>query len=584
MTNSMASRRQFLRTAGMTAALPRMAQRPNAIVVLSDDQGYGDLSCHGNPVLKTPALDALHAGSVRFTDFHAAPMCTPTRGQLMSGQDALHNRATSVTAGRAMLRRDVPTMADVFAAGGYATGIFGKWHLGDNYPYRPMDRGFQQAKYFLGYGLSSAPEFDNDYFNGRYHDNGITRRFTGYCTDFWFDEAMKWMDERQRGKQPFLCYLPTNAPHSPHWVADRYAAPYRKPGLPAAYYGMIANLDENFGKLEAFLGRTGLRENTILIFMTDNGATAGSRIFNAGMRGRKTEIYEGGHRVPCFVRWPAGEFGAPRDLAVPAQMQDILPTMIDLCGIEKPREAGFDGASLAGLLRSKPDALSGRMMVVQYGQMPGKWEAAVIWDKWRLVNGAELYDLHADPGQAANVAALHRDVVMRMRDHYEAWWGRVEPGLREFAPISIGSDKENPTTLAFSDWQAIYFDDTADVLEAKGGPRGGRWSVYVERDGDYEISLYRWPAHTGLALTAAYPEKKLTVGRLPAGKAVPIGGAQLTIGGQALSVKTGPGDAAAVFRLKLKGGAKTQLHGWFQDAAGADLCGAYYAAVRRLVS
>ena len=194
---------------------------PNVIIVLSDDQGYGDLSCHGNPVLKTPNLDRLHAESVRFTDFHAAPMCTPTRGQLMSGQDALRNGATSVTAGRAVLRRGVATMADVFAANGYATGIFGKWHLGDSYPYRPMDRGFQEAKYFLGWGFSSTPEFDNDYFDGRYLHNGTPKTFRGYCTDYWFAEAIGWMEGCRARRRPFLCYLPTNTPHVPAWVAQK---------------------------------------------------------------------------------------------------------------------------------------------------------------------------------------------------------------------------------------------------------------------------------------------------------------------------------------------------------------------------
>ena len=192
------TRRTFLQTLPIAATLRAAPTKPNVIILLTDDQGYGDLSCHGNPVLRTPNMDKLHSESVRFVDFHAAPMCTPCRGQLMSGVDALHNKATSVTAGRAVLRRDLPTMADTFAAGGYRTGLFGKWHLGDHYPYRPMDRGFHEAKYFRGFGMSSAPEFDNDYFDGHYLDKGVSKQFKGYCTDFWFGEAMKWMREQHQ--------------------------------------------------------------------------------------------------------------------------------------------------------------------------------------------------------------------------------------------------------------------------------------------------------------------------------------------------------------------------------------------------
>jgi len=579
------SRRSFL---GWLAASAAGAQRsakaakPNVLIVLTDDQGYGDFSCHGNPVLKTPNMDRLHSQSVRFTDFHVAPMCTPTRGQLMSGLDALHNRATSVTAGRAVLRRDLPTVADIFLASGYRTGIFGKWHLGDNYPYRPMDRGFQEAEYFLGWGLSSAPEFDNDYFNGRYRDKGVVKRFDGYCTDFWFREAMNWMRARHEKRVPFFCYLPTNTPHGPAWVAEQYAAPYRKDKLPANFFGMIANLDENLGKLEQFLQETGLRENTLVIFMTDNGGTAGVPVFNAGMRARKTQIYEGGHRVPCFVRWPAGGLRAPGDIDVPTQIQDILPSLIDLCALRKPPGARFDGASLAGLLKGAATSLPDRMLVVQYGQILKKWDSCVIWNRWRLVYGNELYDLKTDPGQAQDVSAQHPDVLGKMRDHYEKWWAGIEPTLRDFLPISLGSRHENPVALSSSDWQEVYCDNQKSVSEGAGGPRGAPWNVLVERDGEYEIALSRWPIEQGLALTAGRPEQKVTAGTLPAGKALPIAGARLTIAGQELSKKTAAEDRTAVFRVRLKGGTKTQLHAWFQDAAGQDLCGAYYAYVKRL--
>ncbi len=577
------SRRAFLGTAGAAALFGGPIRRPpNVIVLLSDDQGYGDSSCHGNPVLKTPALDRLHSESVRFTDFHVAPMCTPTRGQLLTGQDALHNGATSVTAGRAFARRGLPTMGDIFSANGYSTGVFGKWHVGDYYPYRPMDRGFQESNYFLGFGMSSAPEFDNDYFDGGYLDKGVRKRFPGYCTDFWFSQAINWMSERQRANKPFLCYVPTNVPHGPAWVDDSYSGPYEKPKLPAPFFGMIANLDENVAKLEAFLKKTGLRDNTVFIFMTDNGGTAGVSVYNAGMRGRKTMYYEGGHRVPCFVRWPAGSLRPVGDIGVTSQVQDILPTLIDLCGLKETRGAEFDGASLAGLLRGTAKSLPERMLVVQYGQILKKWDACILWNKWRVVNGSELYNLQDDPGQSKDVAARHPDVMKKMRDYYEGWWARREPGSREFSAASIGAEQQNPVTLCSSDWQEVYADNPRAVLNAEGGPRGGPWNVLVERDGEYEISLRRWHPATDLPLSAACPPQKKRKGVLPEGKALPIARARLTIAGQEKSVDTAPADKIARFRVMLKGGARTQLHAWFQDAGGNDLCGAYYAEVRRI--
>jgi arylsulfatase len=555
------------------------AKRPNVVILLTDDNGYGDLSCHGNPVLKTPNFDRLHGQSVRLTDFHVAPMCTPTRGQLMTGIDALRNGAASVCAGRSFLRPGLPTMAEVFAAAGYRTAVFGKWHLGDSYPNLPHQRGFQEAVYFLGWGITSMADlWENDYFDGRFRHNGTLQTYKGYCTDVWFDLAMDWIKQGKPGDQPFLLYLPTNAAHGPHWVPAKYKEPYVGRG-PAAFFGMMANLDENLGRLDAFLRENGLSENTIFIYMNDNGATAGAQVYNAGLRGRKTQYYEGGHRASCFVRWPAGGLRAPSDVDALTEVQDVLPTLIDLCGLPAPSGVKFDGTSLAGLLRGTSEALPDRTLVVQYGQRPTLWDSAVMWGKWRLVNGKELYDLKADPGQKVDVAERHPDVLARMRGHYEAWWAGVSPTLDDFTPVVIGSDRENPVTLSAVDWANVYCDNMIDLRD--GRERNGPWYVLPERDGTYEVELRRWPREADAPIAGAVPAFQAVDGGLPPGKALPVARARLKLADVDETKAVTPADKGVVFTLTLKAGTKLPMQTWLYDADGKELCGAYFAYVRR---
>ena len=570
-------------------------ERPNVILVLTDDQGYGDMSCHGHPALRTPNLDRLHDESVRLTDFHVTPMCAPTRGCLMSGVHCLRNGAMATSLGRHLLKPELPTMADLFAAGGYATGIFGKWHLGDTWPYRPIDRGFEEAVYHHGFGLTGADSYwGNDYLNPHYRHNGELARAEGYCTDFWFDRAMDWMRDRRAKGRPFLCYIPTNVPHFPMWVDDCYKEEFAAYGAdPSGFFGMIVELDANLARLDAFLRAEGLRENTILIFMTDNGHAGGALdVWNAGMRGGKCSRYDGGHRVPCFLRWPGGDLGDPRDVTTPAQATDLLPTLLELCRVDGAN-AAFDGSSLAPLLRGREHELDERMFVVQYFQNSiGKWDAAVVWKRWRLVFGKELYDIAADPGQENDVAAEHADVVAAMREHYERWWAEVEPGLNEFSPLTIGSDHEDPVCLTSCEWENVRCDGAGSVRAAKGrkageggkpggdAPRGGPWNVEVARAGTYEIELRRWPEESGLALDAPAPEFRGAYGMMEAGVALPVASAVLTHDGAEHTQRTEPGAPAAHFRLELPAG-RTRIGGWFRDADGNDLCGAFYGYFRR---
>ena len=562
----------------------RLSKQPNVIVVLIDDQGYGDFSCFGNPVLKTPNMDKLHDQSVRFTDFHVAPMCTPTRGQLISGRDCLANGAMNVSSGRSFLRKELPTLADLFGASGYRCGQFGKWHLGDNYPYRPQDRGFHESIWYPCSHIGSAPDYwNNDYFDDTYNHNGRREKFTGYTTDVFFGEAMKWMRAQAAASQPFFCYLPTAAPHAPLFVPEKYREPYKSQTWKvASFFGMLANIDENLGRLDAFLRETGLWDNTILIFMTDNGGTAGVSVFNAGMRGQKIDLWEGGHRVPCFIRWPAGKLRPPGDIAELTEVQDILPTLVELCGLRKPRQGQFDGLSLAGLLRGEREQLPDRMLVVQFSRMeapsPQKGDAAVLWHRWRLVQDKELYDLATDFGQTNNLITQRPDIVAKLRAHYEAWWAKVAPRINEHSAITVGFKAEDPTQLSPSDWEDMFLDQGGQVR--KGLRRNGLWNINVARSGTYEIELRRWAREVGATMRAGLPAHPNHDGEYPAGKALPIAKARLKVASFDQSRAVGPSDTAAQFTVKLKSG-PAKLHTWFYDAAGAEISGAYYVYVHK---
>lgn len=546
------------------------AGKPNVILILTDDQGYGDLSCHGNPILKTPVLDRLQAESVRFTDFHSAPMCTPTRSQILTGRDAMDNGATMICMGRSMVRPELPTMANIFADSGYRTVHFGKWHLGDSYPYRPHDRGFQHSVHHGAWGITSiADYFGNDYWDDTFRVNNSVQKFDGYCTDVWFNLAIDYIQKSKETSTPFFMYLANNCPHAPHWVDDRYSEPYANKGLlPAVqkFFGQIANIDENMGRLLKTLDETELANDTILIYTTDNGTVRGYNVFNAGMRGHKTEMWEGGHRVPLFVRWPNGKMGRPRDIDTLTQCQDLLPTLIDLCELNQPTNASFDGTSLAPLLQQNGD-LEKRMLVVSYGKEHKRKMTTVMWEKWRLVGVEKLYNVAVDPHQDHDVAASNPDIVSKMTQHYESWWQDAKTGYEQPRRIILGSAKQNPITLYSPDWQGDYADNNGDLF---AGNRNGYWDVTIDRAGTYEFTLTRWHPASKLALAAPLKGKG----------AVPIAKARLRIADFDEGKDLADNATEARFTCRLEPG-NYPLRTNFLDAEGKERCGAYYTQVVR---
>ena len=471
--------------------------RPNVVVVITDDQGYGDLAVHGNKIIQTPKMDRLHDESVRFTQFHVDPTCAPTRAALMTGRYATRVGVWHTVLGRSILRKNEVVMPQLFAEAGYRTGLFGKWHLGDNYPYRPHDRGFHEAFYHHGGGLcQSADYWGNDYFDDTYYRNGVQEKATGYCTDVWFDNAIDFV--KRNHEKPFFLYVATNAPHQPLLVDEKYWKPYAEKGMPenlARFYGMITNIDENLDRLDKTLHDLGVAENTIFIFMTDNGSAENG--FNAEMRGRKGTPYDGGHRVPFFVRWPKGNFGRPRDIETLAAHLDVLPTLIDVCGLKKPTQVEFDGTSLLPLLTSTeppkdwPDRGIG--LEVNREGLPRPWfRSAFMTQRWRLVEGGELYDIQADPAQKNDLAAKYPEIVEELKKRYMERWPQVMEDARQWARIPISSPNANPVCLCVHDM--VGDKNPPPYLEyIEGYTSNGRWPVDVEQAGKYRFRLRTYP-------------------------------------------------------------------------------------------
>jgi len=477
------TRRSFLgATSAFAVQTGKVRRPPNVLLVITDDQGYGDLSLHGNPHLPTPNIDRIGKEGVQFTQFQVCPVCSPTRSSLMTGRYNYRTGVVDTYLGRSMMYPDEVTLPEYLAKAGYRTGIFGKWHLGDNYPMRSIDQGFQESIVCNGGGVGQPSDPPgNGYFDPILQHNGKGEKYQGYCSDIFFNEAMRWIEKNRRDR--FFCYVATNAPHDPLTIGDGYVKPFQAKGLDEATaktYGMVANLDENVGRMLAFLKKQGLERDTLVIFMTDNGPQRPR--FNAGMRGHKGTVYQGGIRVPSFWRWPRKL--KPEKVTRIAAHIDVLPTLLELTGVKAdgPR---MDGRSLAPLLRGEEVDWADRTLFTQWhrGDEPELFRACAARNqRYKLVNGTELYDLMSDPGESRDVAAERREIAGKLRAQTEAWFKDVS-STRGYAPsrIYLGTPHENPVTLTRQDWRGPNA-----TWDAKGL---GHWEVDVKAGGEYEVTL-----------------------------------------------------------------------------------------------
>ena len=492
-----------------------LSGHPNVILIVTDDQGYGDLSCHGNPWLETPHLDRMYAGAVRLDDFHVDPVCTPTRAALMTGRYSARVGAWAVTEGRQLLNPDETTMAEVFAEAGYRTAMYGKWHLGDTFPYAPRFRGFEDVVRHMAGGIDEIGNPPgNDYFVNTLYRNGQPEKIEKYCTDVFFDETLRRIREVESEglDQPFFIYLALNAMHGPFTVEKRYSDRFEAMGLSESrskFYGMIENFDENLGRLRKYLRESELADETIIVFMGDNGTAGGSSGrpgdgFNAGMRAKKGSVYDGGHRVACFIEWPGG-LPAGFEIEALTTHRDLFPTLLELCKLPHPGGVDFDGQSLLPLVRGEGEEWPDRSVVVErQADEPVFWENrrnapgnryphfAVLTERWRLADG-ELYDIVSDPGQEFDLAERLPSIRASMMDRYREYYHDVYSHGAAYTRFQIGNEEENPTTFTVRDWHpesgAVIWKKEHLVDDERF--INGFWAIEAMQAGRYRFRLGR---------------------------------------------------------------------------------------------
>ena len=513
---------------GLTAGAE--SARPNVVLIMTDDQGIGDFGATGNRVMETPHLDQLAADSATMSTFYVSPVCSPTRACLMTGRYNYRTRCIDTWLGRSMMDPAEVTVAELLSQAGYATGIFGKWHLGDCYPMRPMDQGFEEVLVHRGGGLAQPSEPREN--NRRYTDpilfhNGEQVQTTGFCTDVYFDAALEFIEDSHRAKRNFFVYIPTNAPHGPfddvpeelrlHYMQKREAlaglvvqkgreketaekVSDQEIDKLARISAMVTNVDQNVDRLLKRLEKLSILENTLVIFLTDNGPN--SRRYVGQRRGTKGEILEGGIRTVLWLHWPA-RLAAGTARQEPAAHIDLMPTILDACDVACPNDLKLDGLSMLPLLEDDQASWPERTLTIQSqrGDVPFRYHNFMIRDqRWKLLHASgfgresfegkpkfELYDVVADPEELANLAVEKPQIVKRLRSAYDKWFDDVSstrPHNYDPPRIWIGTPHEKVTVLTRQDWRGGTW-----APDAKGA-----WLLYANSSGSYNVDV-QFDAH-----------------------------------------------------------------------------------------
>ncbi len=570
-------------------------ERPNVIFVMPDDISHKAFSYYNPNGPQTPNIDTFAEESVRLADFHVSPSCSPTRAALLTGRPSDVVGVWHTINGRNMMRADEITMADIFKANGYATGLFFKWHLGDNYPFRPKDRGFEYVAWIKGGGTGQQPDYWGNTNNAAHiwvndtlvgmtdEDDGIKGAFT---TNFFMNRAMDFMDENIKREKPFFAYIPLGTAHAPHVMP-----PDARDGV-SAKTGTIENIDKNFGRLLQFLDDRGIADNTLLVFTTDNGG-------GTYLRGGKGSNYDGGTRVPCLIRWADGGLGGDgkgREIIPLTAHIDWLPTLMDVLGFndgpDRPEKLKIRGRSFKPFLdddpSNDPEDYKNRTVTINdmWTEFPEKykklsvkkdiWEGDTITHKWRLIRNSadadwELYDVLVDEKQQLDVIhnPENKDIISDLKEAYEKWWQLVDERSNEYTRIGIGHPEEPITVLHAHDFHGTVIWHQDDVK--KGATGSGFIAVEFDNPGAYTFELRRWPKEIEAETTLTSPGS---------GKALEIASARIKIwnGDKVYVDKTknaAPNADGVRFTVKELPKGPAFIQTWFYDAAG-ELEGAVY--------
>ena len=495
---------------------------PNIILVITDDQGYGDLGIHGNPFIRTPVLDSLALKSTRIDPFYVSPVCAPTRASLMTGRYHLRTGVYDTYNGGAMMAPGEVTMAEVLAENGYHTAMVGKWHLGDSYPMRPMDQGFQYYLAHKGGGIGQpGDDFgnfireDSSYFNPYLWENGKRVRRAGYCSDIFTDQAIGFISKHksEKGADPFFLYLSYNAPHTPLQLPEQYELEYLDMEYGAGdfevsgdrvskmscrdmedarkVYGMVSNIDDNLGRLLNTLEVLEIEENTLVVFMTDNGPQ--QRRYTAGLNQGKSSVMEGGIRVPCMFYWK-GVLQENRVISTPSAHIDMMPTLLEFAGISHIGE--MDGISLYPALKGNSISEEERSLffVWERGYPQRYSNMAVRLGRYKLVGHTEhgeaedllkLFDLENDPYELNDVSREYPEVKADLLVELDRWYEKiiVSPHLLDPPRVVMGSEHENPLILGRNDWKGPM------AMQWSSDEAFGYWDITIEDPGPYDVKM-----------------------------------------------------------------------------------------------